>query len=176
MQRHDFRFLEQRFETPGPLGTGCEKHAIRGPGPRPGKDPHSKGATRALRDCLPNATETDQAQGPSGDAAAELICRSPSFPVAVAQQALSRTEPAQRHHHQRDGEVGRTVGKDIGRVGHHESGRFRSREVDMIDARAKVGENPAAVRAGQQDLGAQGIEQSAQDPVGFREGATQFRG
>ena len=45
----------------------------------------------------------------------------------------------------------------------------------MIDARSEVGENPAAMGPGQEDIRAQWIEEGAEYPVGFRESPAHIR-
>ena len=128
-----------------------------------------------MRDGLPDPAETHDAERPSGDAAAELIRWPPSSPATGAQASLARAEPAQGHQDQRDREVRRTIGEDIRCVRDRQSGAPGGIQRDMIDARAEVGENPAAMRPRQQHVGPEWIEEGAENAVGFFECPTQFR-
>ena len=97
-------------------------------------------AARAMRHRLADPAHADNAQLLAADAVAEHARRTPALPLARPHQLLALGEAARHREDERHGHVGGIVGEHAGRVGDDDAARARGFQVDMIHARAEIGE------------------------------------
>ncbi len=96
----------------------------------------------AARHRLADAPHADDAQRLAADPVAEHPARAPAGPSARADQLLALRQPARDRHDQRHGHVGGILGQDARRVGDDDAARPRRAQVDMVHARAEIGDQP----------------------------------
>ena len=123
-------------------------------------DLHVERSRRLTRHGATDATIAHNAQRLAAQRAPQHERGTQSAPRAAAYVTLPFTKPTHRHQHQRNRNVGRIVGHDIGRVADREAGPLGRRHVDVIHAHPHVTQETRADARRVEDLFA--------PPVGYR--------
>ena len=144
VQRDDVGGREQLVERQAAAARGVD-------------DVHSVRQSQSL-DRLPDPAVTDEAEGEPGEPSAEHQVRRPDPALAAADQAVALGDAAEQREHQRDGELGRRLGQDVGCVRDHDPAPPARVQVDVVDP-DRVVRDDAQLRPGR-------VEQLVVDAVG----------
>ena len=100
---------------------------------------------------------------------AQHLRRLPAGPAAGAHQPFALARAARGHQDQRQGDVGGRIRDNAGGVRHRNPCRTRRRHVDMVIARAEIGQHPCARRRAGKGGGVKAIAQRRHDRVKARQ-------
>ncbi len=120
-------------------------------------DAHVK-AAGAPGDGLTDSAHAEDAEALAGDPVAEHPGRRPTGPLAGAQGPLALGQPARHRQDQRHGHVRGILGQNVRRVGDGDAEAVRGPDIDVVDARAVVGD--------ELDPPLRRIEDFGVDPIG----------
>ncbi len=162
-----------RRREPLEVGDVLERHLLRlAPGVG---DLHSH-RREALRDRLADAAEAQDAGGPARELRRELGAA--LLPIPCLHKAIRAHEPAARHQHESDGDVGDVVGEDVGRVRHLDAARAAivDRHAVIADAEHRYDlERRQRVEQRRRRDGAAALNQAADDARRTRRGTPPCR-
>ena len=103
-----------------------------------GEDERDVEARQQLGHALADAPEPDEADRRPAQLAAEELLGLPADPFAAAEDLVGLDHPPPGRLHQRDGELGRRVRQDVGRVRRAQAARADRVGVDVVEADGEV--------------------------------------
>jgi hypothetical protein len=128
----------------------------------------------AARHCLADAAHAQDAQAPAADPPAQHRGGGPAFPLARLHQRQPLGDAAGDGEHQRDGHVGGVLGHHARRVRHQDAALAGSGHVDMVDARAVIGDQLQLVTRLRQQRRVDQVGDAGHDHIGAAHRVGQF--